>query len=756
MKPTPINLAEAIIEPFWDPQLSGLKEWQIEPGTEHGLRVFQNWCWVGFEWARRPIKGPALCMLRRFEVDCTGYDRLLVSVMAPKDSIFRLVAMTNRGKITFEAPPAPALKKEYAVDLNGATRIHTITLEIDAAADGVATGWFNWIGLQNSQLLERYLAQWNRFDSEWAHYLRPPSYEPRFEPAYGILINREELSSLRAEHSAFLQQHGDSPFMQGARRAQGLVPERMIHDFVNFWTDTRYCRERDYGHLLLRHGPEAAIAGLLLRDKELLRLGARYALALAMCDHWDDGFICRYPGSTFEHRCFVRSLCVHEIALLLDLAGELFTDLGREYLLRRIAEEGIGGINYITWKHEYIFHCNQLAWFTPGRMLGYLVLERAMPRVRPYTELAYQDLLESLGYTILADGGYVEGPTYFRCVARDGGLSLYYYARARGREFRAVIPEAMRRTAAFAEALASTDENTDVIPVCDATSLMEQEGLAVMAALLPDSQWVTMYHKSLARAGGMPDTILAWQLSREIPSQGPEMRPFTFLPEMGVMASVRWLDGERIKLLIMGNKAGAGHTHEDKGSFVLEFAGETFALDPGTCDYANPLAELLTHCERHNMLVPTGTLERPHPQNPLPVDVKPQGEGDETRFQAQIDATPGWEPYFKKWVRHWDSPTPDVLIIRDEYELVKGDGVEFYWQTQREVSLEGNLITLTGKRGMVNIEVPPACTARVDKLPLYGGHEQYRITISKKGRVGALEVKVKLQKCLANSTEEKS
>ncbi|MCS7222690.1 MAG: heparinase II/III-family protein, partial [Anaerolineae bacterium] len=541
-----------------------------------------------------------------------------------------------------------------------------------------------------------------------------------------------------------------------ARRAQALVPERMIRDFVNFWTDTRYCRERDYGHFLLRHGPEAVIAGLLLRDKELLRLGARYALALAMCEHWDDGFICRFPGSTFEHRCFVRSLCVHEIALILDLTGELFTDLGREFLLRRIAEEGIGGINYITWKHEYIFHCNQLAWFTPGRLLGYLILERAMPRVRPYTELAYQDLLESLGYTILPDGGYVEGPSYFRCVARDSGLSLYYYARARGREFRSVIPEIMHCTAAFAEALASTDESADVIPICDATPLMEQEGLAVMAALLPDSQWVTMYHKSLARTRGMPDTILAWQLSREIPPQGPEMRPFTSLPEMGIMASVRWLDGEKVKLFIMGNKAGAGHTHEDKGSFVLEFAGETFALDPGTCDYANPLAELLTHCERHNMLVPTGTLERPHPQNPLPVDVKPQGEGDETRFQAQIDATPGWEPYFRKWVRRWDSPTPDVLVIRDEYELGQGDGVEFYWQTQREVSIEGSLITLTGQRGIVSIEVPPACAVRVDKLPLYGGDQQYRIAISQKGRAGVLEVKVKLQKRLTNSMEEKN
>ncbi len=59
--PTPINCAEAIIEPFWDPQLSGLPEWIIEPGPEHGLQVRQNWCWAEFEWARKPAARTGAC-----------------------------------------------------------------------------------------------------------------------------------------------------------------------------------------------------------------------------------------------------------------------------------------------------------------------------------------------------------------------------------------------------------------------------------------------------------------------------------------------------------------------------------------------------------------------------------------------------------------------------------------------------------------------------------------------------------------------
>ena len=133
-----------------------------------------------------------------------------------------------------------------------------------------------------------------------------------------------------------------------------------------------------------------------------------------LCKNWDDGFICRFPGSAFEHRCFVQSLCAHEVAGILDLAGEYFTDLGRDFLLRRLAEEAIGTIQFNTWKSDYIFNCNQLAWFTPGRMLALGVLQRHWPRVRSYMDIAYSELGENLERSILPDGGYIEGPMYFR------------------------------------------------------------------------------------------------------------------------------------------------------------------------------------------------------------------------------------------------------------------------------------------------------------------------------------------------------
>jgi hypothetical protein len=749
MRNVPINCAETIIEPFWDPQQSGLREWAVEPGAGRGLEVKQAWCFAAFSWQANPAAGPALRMGRRFALDvAAAFDRLVVSAALPERSVLSVTVRTDRGEVVHRSGPAPAGKAEHTVNLSGALRIEHVGIEVWPEADGPVYGWFNWIGLQSTALLPVHLAQWRELGEGWDAFLKPADAPLSFTPRYGLLIDGSELDRMRADHDAFVARHGSSPFTRAADEAARLQPERMVAEFVNFWTDTRYCRQRDEGNVLLRHGPAAAVAGLLARDASQVRLGARLAVAIALSANWDDGMICRFPGSTFEHRCFVQSLCAYECAILLDLAGEVFTDVGRELLLRRIAEEGIGSITYITLRHEYIFTCNQLAWFSPGRVAGLAVLERHYPRAAAYRDIARRELLESLEATVLGDGGYVEGPTYFRCVGRDGGLSLFLDARASGRAFRDAIPPSMLRTAAFGAAIESTDDAADAIPICDGRPLMEQEALAVMAHALPESRWAAMFAKSVRRGGGMPETVLAWQLGRAALSESAAVPApsLVVLPEMGIAASHRSLGGAMLKIFLMGNRGGAGHTHEDKGSFVVELAGETLAFDPGTCDYSSPLAEIVKHCQRHSMLVPVGSVHRLRPASPLPGDVKPACTGDGCRFEARLDASTGWEGTYRRWVRTWDSPGPDTLVVRDEYEVQPGagTGVEWYWQTEKAVEVRGRTVTVRGVRALARLEVPADCTVRVDELPLYGGRLQRRVAICRPDPAGSIEVRVSL------------
>jgi hypothetical protein len=749
LKATVINAAEGILDPLWDPKISGLKHWQVEPGKAHGLRVWQNWCWSEFEWARRPASGPALRMTRQFEADCTGYDRVVVSLMAPLHSVCKITAVTDAGVRTFVSPPAPELKKEHVLELGGAKMLHSLTLEIESDAEGVSSGWINWVGLQHSQLLERVKWMWNQFDAAWTGYLQPESYEPKFEPTHGLLVNGRARGTA---HQARRLPRGarESAFTKAADAARKLEPERMVREFVNFWNDTRYNRERDHDNSLLAtmpvgHAVNAVVAGLLLKDKALLRLGARFAMALGMSGRWDDGVICYLPGGVFEHRCFVQSLCVHEIALVLDLAGEMFTEVAREYLKRRIAEEGLGSINFNTWKHDYIFHCNQLAWFTPGRMAGYTLLEKTWPRAKTYTEIAYAELNESLGYAILPDGGYVEGPTYFRCVARDGGLALYYYARARGKELRDIIPglgpphRRLRRGRAFDRRVRTSSPS--VMP-------------GVRSSRRPWRSWRWRCRKRLGHAvpqvprphprhGRYPARLQTRGRSPRNRTRAPAFRVPARHGAHGVHPPARRRVDEDSHQRQQGR---AGHAHEDKGGFVLEYRGETYAMDPGTCDYSSPLAGILKELRAPQHAHP----DRPDGASLAAVAAELRCASDRLRVMrcalppastprpAGATTAGGSAPGIRR--RRTSSPSPTTTNSRPD----GGTGVEFYWQTALAVTVSGQTITLTGQHGRAVIEAPAGTTIRVDDLPMPPGRVQRRIAIIRPATQGSLTVAVRL------------
>ncbi|HUW60770.1 MAG TPA: heparinase II/III family protein [Candidatus Bathyarchaeia archaeon] len=735
LKPVPINEAEAIIVPFFSPEMETLKHWTVDPGDAYGLGVKQNWGAVDFEWASRPASCPALRVSSDLDVDCAGYDKLIVCVAAPAGSVVRIMAATDAGDVTYSAPPAEGNQKELCADLDGATRIRRITLEIDAGSDGPAGGWLRWIGLQSTERLPLYFGRWDFSGLRWDAHLRDDTYKPSFKPRYGIFLTPEELAGMRDEHARAVAATGTSPYADRVKAAGDYVPERGIHEFVNSGgsTGAEY-RDRDADQPRIQGGPDLAVAALVVGDAAALRMAARYALSLASAEHWDRGMLAHVPGCPWEDRAFKRSYTCDDVARILDLGGELFNDTGRKYLMRRLAEEGVGGINFTTWRHEYIFSCNQLAFFNSGRMAAYLVMEREWPRVKPYTDIALEDTMDSLAKTIEPDGGSLEGPGYFCPTVRENYNVIKHYARARGLDVASLTPPVLKRTPDFAAAVASTTAD-DVIAICDSEPHLSLSALEMFNTLAPGTYWATLYNKKCRAEGKEP-----------LGNEGPPLPHFVSLPDTGHMASVRDLDGEPVKIFIMGNKRGAGHTHEDKGSFVLEFAGETFAADLGICEYDDPIHYAYKSCQRHNMLVPAGMTERARPDNPIMADVKPKGRGNAKKFNATIDATPGWKPYYRKWVRTWESPAPDRLTIRDQYEIAKGDAVEFYWQTQLPCEHSGQTVTIHGARGTATLTAPPDCPIRLETLPLANGRQQQRITIKKPGTAGELAIDVKLTK----------
>jgi hypothetical protein len=771
MRLTPINSAEAVFAPFFDERLGELTTWTADaPGTL-GHKLTQSWAMVIINWEQPAPDGLVLRLHKTFTaLDCALYDRLIVTINLPEDSVISITAETDVGPRSRTGTPCGATRHEEWLPLDGAKLIYALTVEVRHPHTAAGSGWLLWFGLQSTERLPFHLAQWQGYDAQWDKYLQPPDFEPTFKPTYGLMINAGELDAVRQE---FAQSDLARELRIVGNMARRVRPETLIGENINFWNYNGFRRERDMGHMLTMQGPFAAQAGVLWRDKELCRLAARFALSLVHCDHWEDVFFAWMRGSNWDQRGFIQSLGVLDCSIILDLCGEWFTPLGRDLILRRIATEGHGSMCHPSWWWEYMYYSNQLIWITPARLYGLLVLEQTMParhenhprppsRVAPHTDIVWANLQDNLSKALLSDGGYVEGATYFTWVARQVAFSALLYGRGRGEDARKLVPAALFKTDRLAEMLYSTDDGQDMLLTGDACFPFG-EGLAFLAWLMPQSHWVTIYRKSLHRAGAA-SMLLSMRLDREIPAAGPALTPFIEMKDLGYMASVRRLGPELVKLFILGNKAGGDHQHEDKGSFILECAGDSFAFDFGVMDYANPVTDLLKQCQRHNMLTPWSDNERPKPQNPNKVDVKPTGAGDAMHFHATIDAAPGWEGWFTKWQRTWDSPTPDTIIIMDEWAVQKGEGAIFHWTTRLSIRLEGRHVTIQGRRARAEFTVPEGIEAAVEHLPLMDPrrratdeqrreHIQYawshaetqpRLTLKQRGRTGTLRLAVKL------------
>jgi hypothetical protein len=222
--------------------------------------------------------------------------------------------------------------------------------------------------------------------------------------------------------------------------------------------------------------------------------------------------------------------------------------------------------------------------------------------------------------------------------------------------------------------------------------------------------------------------------------------PFILLPDNGIAASTRKSGDLLTKLLVIGGPAKAGHNHEDRGSFVLEFAGETFAADPGGMTYSDAMAQTMKHAQNHNMLVPVvKSGSRAAAKNPASVAVIPEATGDDTAFSATINGGVLWPDFYKSWKRSFSSPSAGEITIKDDYELSKGDGVEFLWHTPLPVKTENSQVIITGARGRAIITPPAGTTVEITPSRKLGMRDLSTIRFRNEAKSGSLETKVLLE-----------
>lgn len=275
MKATAINTAGArFLEPFWDPELGAIDRWTVNGNTETGTELAQGWCNVSFEWQNSKDQELVLAISKRYEppVDVSRYDMLLLSAMVSNGCAIRIEAETDRGLLSIRSAPFGQEKQEIALPVEESAQLYSLRIEVYAAESRTGMGWLNWVGLQNSQRLLDHLAQF-QYDRRGREAV-PCGDSRLLAPCYGIFISEEQLEKIRTLYEEKKMKGVPSPFAPNTSYDKYFAPETCIHDFVNFWQDTRYCRVRDNQHYLIQNGLRAAMYGILEKDAASLHLAA--------------------------------------------------------------------------------------------------------------------------------------------------------------------------------------------------------------------------------------------------------------------------------------------------------------------------------------------------------------------------------------------------------------------------------------------------------------------------------------------------
>ena len=378
-----------------------------------------------------------------------------------------------------------------------------------------------------------------------------------------------------------------------------------------------------------------------------MRTAIEHVLAVVHCNHWIDGPIMTMPGATHEHRAFIAYRVAANSVYALDWAGGLLTEAGEQAIAHALAMKGLLACVMSLMRHNYMRGNNQGVYMAYGA----LAIEATLAKLWPphggeLIEVARAAIDETVERYIEADGGSYEGPGYVSSTVGHSLIAYQLYARHRGVPLADVVPEKLLNTERYFATMASTvppagssvcvgdggHPGAILFPSFLGT-LSWLTGSTTLRSLLAGIMPVTPDRENVATPGTIFNIIYG-------PDEFPEdemVRPPTFslLPDTGQLCSCRETEDGLVRLQFIGSPAHAGHTHEDKGSFIIEAFGEEIIIDRGQISYNDPRFDTLRHAQFHNLVVPDTAEGIPARQvYPCPSATIPHGTETRRRFPA--------------------------------------------------------------------------------------------------------------------------
>jgi hypothetical protein len=167
------------------------------------------------------------------------------------------------------------------------------------------------------------------------------------------------------------------------------------------------------------------------------------------------------------------------------------------------------------------------------------------------------------------------------------------------------------------------------------------------------------------------DNAVLLALGPEEIATGPVVTPvFRILPDSGILTSSRPTPAGRVRVVLSGCQTkDAGHSHEDRGSLIVEAFGRSLLNEVGMIGYEIAEHVLLKDARYHCVACPGPLDDLPHQQLPTAGAIVPAGSGDERRLTAEVDLALAWGAAVRSASRRIDSGRPEELVLTDRFAL---------------------------------------------------------------------------------------
>ena len=710
--PIACNEAEAVLFRFFDPRRHPIEEWDI---LSNGNSVSQTFHSVNIDW---PGVDPVNVTFRReVEIEVQDYDHLALCLQALDTTTVTIRARVDgRSRTIVDAVNG----NNAGIELEGPISGRKISfLEIAIAAPGLGPGGVQifFLGAFNRARREQIRNRRLPYPKDWVDLLLPEGDEPSEpEPQLGLFFGAEDLDRLRSRVAgatwrpvfeqlrALAHSFEDTAPWLGIGRTVNNFPVRNGHrgDGLNashHWIDIAAMRV-------------SAFVGLLDRDPALMRIALHHALALAHCEAWTTGFMSGMPGSSWDIRCFSEYRNAINAIFAWDWAGSLLTPAGKELLAQAVSIKALPWVQQTLMRHPYVRGNNQGIFFA----FGGIVISIALGKHWPYGDDFIEPFRKALDQTVTtyyaADGGTYEGMGYATGSLEQVLAAYALYARHKGLPLGDIVPDVAIRSVDYITAMLSTEAPIGAV-------IKHSDGGRAGACVRPGALGLLCRLSSdpavPALLAGMnlhpidPNYTLEQELNiiwgpDELPEPAASPPTFRNLNKTGLLCSTRISTKGRVRVQFIGGPAGAGHGHDDRGSFVLEAFGEELAIDRGQMPYVDPRCATIKHARYHNLAIPhdeNGIPMRQH--NPCPVASTATGEGDETHLRCEMTLDGVWPDPVTGCSRELTGDIPEELCVIDRITASQAIQVGFYLQSRFPWKRSENGWQMEGKHARLTV-----------------------------------------------------